>query len=69
MRNTWSGTVSLIVNCDGCGWQYEGKNGLGLAAQHHDRYGHSIHVDIYTVVSYLNDADHAARTVDKNEGK
>ncbi len=62
-RHTWR-FFSYHVTCDGCDWKTIGKNGLGLAAQHHDRTDHSVHVTVEGGVSYLNDADHKARAHD-----
>jgi hypothetical protein len=42
-----------------------GANVLGLAAQHHDRYGHDVNVEVSGNVSYLKDSTHAARTAEK----
>jgi hypothetical protein len=57
-RNTWRWFV-YRVNCDGCDFCVESKNGLGLAAQHHDRTGHDVHAEVMGNVSYLSDASHA----------
>lgn len=32
--------------CTDCGATFEAKNAQGLAAQHADRYGHEVHVDL-----------------------
>lgn len=55
-RNTET-DLGYEAKCRGCGWGVYGKNGLGLAAQHHDRTGHSIQIDIKGVVVYLSDED------------
>lgn len=44
-RLTYSGPPDIRVWCEDCAWTYEGKNGVGLAAQHCDRYGHTVHFD------------------------
>ncbi len=60
MRHTWR-WMSYRVECDGCDFAPpEGRNGLGLAAKHHDRTGHSVRVECFGSVQYLNDVDHAA---------
>ncbi len=64
-RNTWR-WFDYSVFCQGCDWKYFGKNGLGLAAQHHDKYGHSVNVEVTGGVSYLNDEDDAKQRVTAN---
>jgi len=56
-RHTWR-FVDYSARCDGCDWTLYSKNALGVAAQHHDRTGHSVHVESAGCVSYLSDADH-----------
>ena len=51
--------------CEVCGWEAHGCNALGLAAQHHDRTGHSVGIDVTGHVSYLSAADHAAKLAEK----
>lgn len=48
-----SGIVHGTANCEDCGW-YNGnyKNALATAAKHSDKYGHTVHVEIGTVVTY-----------------
>lgn len=41
----------MSVSCE-CGWTYDGRNGLGLAAQHHDRTGHEVQVEQTICVIY-----------------
>lgn len=65
MRNTWR-WFSYHAVCE-CGWEREGKNALGLAAQHHDKTGHSVRVEVEGMVSYLSDKDHADRKASKSE--
>lgn len=38
--------------CWECGFHTHGKNALGLAAQHHDRTGHYITIDVSGSISY-----------------
>lgn len=58
-RNTW-GWIHYDARCRECGFEVSGKNALGLAAQHHDRTGHSIDVESIGNISYLSDADNKA---------
>ena len=53
------------VECTGCDWTVCGKTGLGLAAQHHDRTGHSVRVEVEGCISYLSEEDHQARLAEK----
>lgn len=41
------GILAAETRCRDCGWEYEGRNALGLAAQHHDRTGHLITSQYY----------------------
>jgi hypothetical protein len=50
-RPTRSGLLGAMASCT-CGWSYEGNNALGLAAQHYDRCGGTVHVEITRVVIY-----------------
>jgi hypothetical protein len=50
-RPTRSGLLGMIASC-GCGWFAEGNNALGLAAQHYDRCGQQVQVEITRVVIY-----------------
>jgi len=52
-RPTRTGCIAMHVECQGCDWTYDNhKNGLALAALHHDRTGHLVYVDIYNMVIY-----------------
>lgn len=42
MRPTRSGLLGAFASCHECDWTAGSKNALGLAAQHHDRTGHTI---------------------------
>lgn len=66
-RHTWRGFFYL-ARCHGCDWTQNGKTALGLAAQHHDRTGHSVYVDVEGHVSYLNDFDHKIQMASKSTG-
>lgn len=51
-RKTRTGLVGAIGHCRECSWNQESKNTLALAAQHHDRTGHEVSVEITRVVIY-----------------
>lgn len=42
----------MHVTCDDCNWEAYGRNGLGIAAIHSDRYQHTVHVEIISGVTY-----------------
>ena len=47
---TKGGKVHLLnanAWCTHCGWEYEGKNAMGLAAIHHKKNGHFTMVELY----------------------
>lgn len=51
--------------CQDCGWAPgDSKNGLGIAALHHDKTGHTVNVDVEGGVTYASDADHTAKIED-----
>lgn len=51
-RHTWR-WFRYSVRCQECNWELlDTKNGLGLAAQHCDRYGHDVHVEVSGGVTY-----------------
>lgn len=41
-RPTKSTVSELVAKCEECGWTSIDKNGLGLAARHHDHSGHRV---------------------------
>ena len=51
-RPTSGGLIGVIAHCSDCDWNVETRNGLGLAAQHHDRTGHKVSIEITRVVIY-----------------
>ena len=46
-RHTYTAAPDIEVHCRDCDWEYAGKNGVGLAAQHCDRYEHIVSFDSY----------------------
>ena len=65
-RHTWTYWY-YHVECRDCGWKVEGKNGLGLAAQHHDRTGHTIVTEVEGTVSYLSEIENARRRKERGD--
>ena len=51
-RTTHTGIVSTLADCRDCDWVSEAKNALGNAAQHADKHGHEVNVEIVRVVTY-----------------
>lgn len=49
------GRNDYTVRCQDCGWEYNGINGVGLAAQHCDRHGHTVHVDSYGSITFTQE--------------
>jgi hypothetical protein len=47
-----SAITDLLVECRGCSWTSSGLNGVGTAAQHHDRTGHVVAVSITRLVIF-----------------
>ena len=41
------------VWCTDCEWEYYGKNGIGLAAQHCDKYEHIIHCESIHGITFV----------------
>ena len=44
--------TEYYAECHDCKFIQEGKNALGISAQHHDRTGHRISIEIRTTVMY-----------------
>ena len=63
-RNTWR-FFDYQARCRGCEWELYSKNALGVAAQHHDRTGHSVDIEVSGCVSYLSEAEHEAALEEK----
>jgi hypothetical protein len=51
-RQVSSTVTRLHVECLGCSWTADSANALGLAARHHDHYGHAVRVEVDRVVVY-----------------
>jgi len=59
-RNTWR-YFDYHAHCEDCNWALKAVNALGLAAQHHDRTGHSVSVEVNGHVSYCDDEENERR--------
>ena len=55
------------VTCQDCGWETYGKNGLGIAAQHHDRTGHTVTIDVEGQVKYLSEMENKRELEEKGD--
>lgn len=51
-RATWTGLVLSEARCETCGWECYTANAQGLGAQHSDRHGHTVHVDMARATTY-----------------
>ena len=50
---TFSGCVSALAICRDCGWEYENhRNALALAKKHHNKTGHTVHIELVNSVTY-----------------
>ncbi len=57
-RVTYTACAEQAAFCQECDWKYSNrKNGLALAARHHDATGHRVNIDITNLVSYGEDPD------------
>lgn len=59
-RNTWT-YWTYNAKCQDCGWAVSGRNGLGLAAQHYDRTGHTVYTNVEGLVKYLSEIENGKR--------
>lgn len=53
-RSRKSGVIHAYAECQTCGVVYDSRNALGLAAQHHDKTGHTINTEQCISVTYGN---------------
>ena len=61
-RVTYSGLLDVQVECEGCGWEYAGKNGVGMGAQHFDRCGRgTVRCESASIVSFVSVEEHERR--------
>lgn len=62
LRKTRAGLVHVFGYCENCDWQVGSKNGVGLAAQHTDRTGHTTRVETgYAITFHIASAKEYAR--------
>lgn len=54
MKPDEMGVVSCVYECEDCDFGGDSKNGVGLASQHAEKYGHEVSVE--QVTSYQWDA-------------
>ena len=67
MRPTKSGMLDANAYCCDCDWEAGTRNAQGIAAQHHDRTGHDVHVNITNVVLYGCPGGHGAKGSQRGE--
>lgn len=49
----YSGCIHVNANCDDCPWQsFNYHNGLAQAKIHHNRTGHTVHIEVCNAVTY-----------------
>ena len=65
-RHTWR-FFTYEARCRDCPWETHGRNGLGNAAQHADRTGHSVCIDVEGSIEYANDARHSRLLREKGQ--
>ena len=51
-RNYWTTKTDYRAECHDCSWSADGRNGLAIAAKHHDKTSHTVFVDILRTVVY-----------------
>lgn len=51
-RKTRAGVVHIEAHCDACDFAQYARNAQGLAAQHHDKTGHTVRVEKVTHITY-----------------
>ena len=66
MRHCWR-FFDYSAECQDCEWQSYARNALGNAAQHHDRTGHNVNIEVQGNVSYCNDDEHERRLKAKSK--
>lgn len=56
-RARWRTKPDFIAQCeDGCGFEQYARNAQALAAQHHDKTGHKVRVEVSYAVIYGEDS-------------
>lgn len=54
-RAYWYTSADVLVECQDCDYRADGKTAQGSAAQHHDRTGHVVRVEVSRVFVYGED--------------
>ncbi len=60
-RAYWRTRFNYTAECQGCDWWADGANGQGIAAQHHDRTGHVVRVEVTRTIYYGEDRPRVPR--------
>jgi tryptophanase len=55
----------MQARCTVCDWECSSKNALGVAAQHCDKHGHEVFVDIERTVGFTPREQYEARQKEK----
>ena len=48
------GTVAVSGECYTCGYEYEGKNAMGVMVKHSKKYNHTVHVQQVICCKFVN---------------
>lgn len=60
-KNTYTGILGCLAECEDCGWSLEAKNALANAARHADAHpDHTVHVEQILGVTYNRKTDDEA---------
>ena len=62
-RFHWTTKPEYVAECQvsSCGWSSAAANAQGSAAQHHDRTGHTVRVEVVRVIVYETRDSYLAR--------
>ncbi len=63
-RLKYKGRPEIHYFCADCGFEGYGRNGIGLAAQHCDNYGHTCHVEIESSLTFTPEGSAWQQEVD-----
>jgi hypothetical protein len=68
-RFYWTTLPHYAAYCEVCGWECTAKNAQGLAAQHHDRTGHKVTVEVCRTIVYEKKEDYDKWTKEMKKKK